>query len=421
MKDLDSILDPLPAAEFFTTYFHKRFCHVAGHRAKFQDLLPWPALNSILRHHRLDPPQIRVFKEGQLIPPEAYIVYDIDPLSRIPRVSGPELTRHLREGASLIIDKVDQMYEPLTVLAQRLERSFQVPVSINMFAGWRVSRAFNLHWDDNDGLVLQVAGRKRWTIYEPTKRYPVFGNVTQESEKPTTVAWDAILEPGDLLYIPRGYWHVAFPLDEPTLHLNIGLAPRTGLDILAWLARRLADDERMRVDLPLLAEAGEQSRYLESFRAAILSVCNDPELLTKFMRQDLHSEPRPMAGFPWSATPSLLPEIPDHHQVVWVPSLPTEVREVNGTDTVEVDFRGRTFTFPVQAKQLIEFLRDTERVPLETFYQQFEAMFGREELGTFLADLVQHGIICPAGAEDGNGSAYGLEKIYHGDTEARRE
>jgi ribosomal protein L16 Arg81 hydroxylase len=409
MMDLDGILDPLPTAEFLSRYFHRRFCHIAGHRAKFQKLLPWSVLNSILRHHTLDSPQIRVFKEGQLIPAESYIASEaVDGAlnSRISRVSGPELTKHLREGATLIIDKVDQMHEPLTIMAQRLERRFQVPVTINTFAGWRASQGFNLHWDDTDGFVLQVAGKKRWTVYEPTHSCPLpfLRGMYGESDRPISLVWDGVLEAGDLLYIPRGYWHVAYPLDDPTLHLNVGLATRTGLNILPWLTQRLAEDERMRVDLPLLADADEQSRYLEGFRAAILSACSDPELLTKYKRANLHAEPRPMVGFPWSVTPSLLPELPDQHQLVWVSSI-AEVRQSIGSDTVELDFRGQTFTFPAQAKQLIEFLQDAERVSLETFYQKFEAVFGRDELGTFLTELVQHGIVCPAGLEDWDDSA----------------
>ena len=48
-----------------------------------------------------------------------------------------------------------------------------------------------------------------------------------------------LLEAGDLLYIPRGWWHVAMPLDEPTLHLTVGVNNLTGADFLRWFADRL--------------------------------------------------------------------------------------------------------------------------------------------------------------------------------------
>ena len=47
-----------------------------------------------------------------------------------------------------------------------------------------------------------------------------------------------------LLYIPRGWWQtVALPLDEPTLHLNVGVHKRTGGDLARWLAERLSRRE----------------------------------------------------------------------------------------------------------------------------------------------------------------------------------
>ena len=54
----------------------------------------------------------------------------------------------------------------------------------------------------------------------------------------------------DLLYIPRGWWHVATPLDEPTLHLTVGVNNPNGADFLAWYVDRLKTSEDVRRDLP---------------------------------------------------------------------------------------------------------------------------------------------------------------------------
>jgi ribosomal protein L16 Arg81 hydroxylase len=37
-----------------------------------------------------------------------------------------------------------------------------------------------------------------------------------------TPVWEAVFEPGDIFYMPRGWLHTAVALDEPALHLTAG-------------------------------------------------------------------------------------------------------------------------------------------------------------------------------------------------------
>ena len=112
---------------------------------------------------------------------------------------------------------------PITDIAESLERLFRVRIQVNAYAGWRTSHGFDLHWDDHDVFILQVAGRKQWKVYGMTRKYPLAVDVEPTVEKPDAPLWEGMLEDGDLLYIPRGWWHVATPLDEPTLHLTVGV------------------------------------------------------------------------------------------------------------------------------------------------------------------------------------------------------
>jgi ribosomal protein L16 Arg81 hydroxylase len=68
-------------------------------------------------------------------------------------------------------------------------------------------------------------------------------------------AWEGIVADGDILYIPRGWWHEAFPLNEPSLHLTISLTPPTAMDYLAWAVSGLRRQEDMRASLPADDEA----------------------------------------------------------------------------------------------------------------------------------------------------------------------
>ena len=66
-------------------------------------------------------------------------------------------------------------------------------------------------------------------------------------DKPDAPLWEGMLEDGDLLYIPRGWWHVATPLDEPTLHLTVGVNNLTKAPIcLPGSSNRLQASEDVR-------------------------------------------------------------------------------------------------------------------------------------------------------------------------------
>jgi len=115
------------------------------------NLFSWSSVNDILRHHRLDTVKLRLMKGGEQLPPESFIKGRYG-------LAASELTNEVREGATLIINSVDEIYEPITLLVERLERRLEVAVQANMYASWRVFRGFDLHWDEHDVIVLQVAG-----------------------------------------------------------------------------------------------------------------------------------------------------------------------------------------------------------------------------------------------------------------------
>ncbi len=211
-------------------------------------------------------------RDGKAVPPESYTTYRSSrrlPFVRISRLRSPDLTRHLREGATLIIDSVEELHEPLTTLSESLEESFRARIQVNMYAGWRTSHGFDVHWDDHDVLILQVSGRKHWKVYPMTRVHPLSRDVEPAGKAPTTPLWEGMLEDGDLLYIPRGWWHVAVPLDEPTLHLTVGIHNPTGVDFLSWFAGRLRASAAVRQDLPRFASAEERAAWTERVRERV--------------------------------------------------------------------------------------------------------------------------------------------------------
>src|SRR5262249_22066498 len=144
---------------------------------KFSQLLPWSKLNNILEYHRLQPGRIRLFRNTKEISATDYL--DLRD-SRGSRLKVPELTHHLAEGATLVVDEMDDLEPAVRELAVGLERIFRIRIQVNMYAGWRTNNGFDLHFDNHDTMILQIHGRKHWQIFNPTRLYP-FKNDVEES------------------------------------------------------------------------------------------------------------------------------------------------------------------------------------------------------------------------------------------------
>ena len=289
---LEHLLSPLAVDEFLKNFWGQTFKHVPGNPDKFSHLLPWHRLNEALEQHRLDFPRLRLTRDGERLRPGSYISHSNARKKQVPRLRYEKLTQELDRGATLVLDAVDELYESTRALAEALELFFHERVQINAYASWRTSRGFDLHWDDHDVFILQVTGRKHWMIHGMTRPYPLAGD--PKEPKPTDPPlWDRILETGDLLYIPRGFWHVAYPLNEPTLHLTVGVHNRAGVDLLQWLFNRMRSHDVFRMDLPRFATVKTIQSHLMQMRSELLAEWDDDILNRYFADLDGSASSRP--------------------------------------------------------------------------------------------------------------------------------
>ncbi len=288
---LKDLLAPVAPEDFFREYWTRRFLHIPGEPDKFSGVYCWDALNAALENHRFDEQRLVLFHAGKRIEAERYLNGRI--------VNASKLTQELSDGATLIFNNCEESWQPLRELCDHLEGLFHHRVFVNLYAGWRRDNGFNVHWDDQDNLILQVAGRKHWKVWNQTRAYPLKEDVVDTSVPPTgEPAWDGILEAGALLSIPRGAWHVAYPLDEPSLHLTVTIQNHTGIDLLRWLAERLKSSEAARMAVPLMAAPEERARWLEQIKADLAAAWDDAILDRYLGESDAKAVPRPRISLP---------------------------------------------------------------------------------------------------------------------------
>src|SRR5260370_27530972 len=200
-SSFDELLAPLSSDEFLRRYWGQRLVQVPGRPDKSSHLFPCPRLNRILEYHRLKPGRLRLFRDTKEVPAADYVdTRD----GREPRLKASEMTGLLADGATLIVDEMDDLDPAVRELSEGLERLFRIRIQFNMYAGWRTNNGFDLHFDDHDTMILQVSGRKRWQIFNPT-RLPPFKKDAEEAAKPTDPPiWEGDFEEAGLFYIPLG-------------------------------------------------------------------------------------------------------------------------------------------------------------------------------------------------------------------------
>ena len=389
--DLQALLSPIAAEDFLRRDYGRRFVRVPGYRGKFSTLLPWPALNQILEEHRMEPPRLRLTREGKPVPAEKWLSSQVNRRksgSPIPRLNSTSFTRELREGATLVLDNVDELHRPVRRMAEALERIFRVRVQVNSYSGFRTSHGFDLHWDDHDVFILQVAGRKHWKMYGMTRPFPLGSDVETAHTPPTEVLWEGLLDDGDLLYIPRGWWHVATPLDEPTLHLTVGVNNPTGADFLSWFANRLKAAEVVRQDLPHLAGAETLAEYGERLKAAVLNAWHT-DLIQEYLRYtDATASARPNVVLPCAATPKILPD--GEFRVRWNRARAARVNS-DGEQAVSVEALGRRWRFAAEAGPLLRALVTGEEFGLRQL--AIAGGLEAERVRALLRELAAEGVV----------------------------
>jgi len=144
-------------------------------------------------------------------------------------VNAKELWQHWDSGCTIRLLCPHQHSQPLHSLLSLLELEWGCMVGANAYLTPPAhSQGFAPHYDDIEAFCLQLEGRKRWRVYKPLEGQTLprvsSEDFTEADLKGHEPVMDVILEPGDLLYMPRGWIHQACTLQdsqEHSLHVTV--------------------------------------------------------------------------------------------------------------------------------------------------------------------------------------------------------
>ncbi|MDO3396498.1 cupin domain-containing protein [Nocardioides cremeus] len=227
----------------------------------FADLLTEPAVDELVARRGLRTPFVRVAKAGSTLPHSAFTAPGGLGAGIADQVSDDKLSALFAAGSTIVLQGLHRVWPPVLDFCQQLAADLGHPVQANAYVTPPQNQGFDDHYDVHDVFVLQVAGRKKWSIHAPVHEAPLRDQpwtdrrdeVRRAAEQEPVI--ETVLEPGDALYLPRGYLHSATALGGVTVHLTLGVHSWTRYavaeELVALALERLADDEEARGSLPL--------------------------------------------------------------------------------------------------------------------------------------------------------------------------
>lgn len=134
-------------------------------------------------------------------------------------------------------------------------------VGANIYLTPPNSQGFAPHYDDIEAFVLQIEGKKEWSLYAPrseNEKLPRESSGNFQQDEIGEPIFTQILEPGDLLYFPRGWIHQAKTVQNcHSLHITLSAYQKTSYaELFEELTKQavkdaIASDVSFRRGLPL--------------------------------------------------------------------------------------------------------------------------------------------------------------------------
>jgi hypothetical protein len=268
LSPLAELLSPLTVDEFLDLLRRREFVYRPRSNAdRFAQSAGWAALQRSIAAGRqaVERGGIRVTKQSHNVPPDRWMTDG--------KADVRKLKAFLADGYSVVALRIEEHVPELAAICAEVkaltgERSF---VGAIVTSGVRAG-AFKTHYDPEDLLILQVEGTKRWKVFRPVVPDPVQRMPKTPLENPELI-FDEVLEPGDMLFVPAGYWHHCESGLSTSVHLGIFFLPPTAWHWIEQTIYPLINDQFFRKSLTRINEerglAGVQAELKKRLIAKI--------------------------------------------------------------------------------------------------------------------------------------------------------
>ena len=246
---------------------------------------------------------LKLVMDSQAIPPEQFCTRTMGrDGAQLMQPDAKLVQGWIAKGASVVMNDVDSLTPGLASVSNALESAGLGKAQANVYISWQSHKAFRTHYDTHDVWAVQVEGEKDWNIWEGRAEWPiphpVFKGQPQAHHDQARGKLRGVvkMKPGDLLYLPRGWYHDALAEAPASVHIAYGVHAPLGMDLMNILVERVLYDAEFRKPLPR-QDGGAPARFALTQRAGLLGqrlaeLSKDPkvmEVLTQFVANYRHA------------------------------------------------------------------------------------------------------------------------------------
>jgi hypothetical protein len=202
------------------------FWHRAG-------LIPNPTFFSVaslqrhLNNPLLHPDWAALVYRGQVIPLQQACFYKIVQAKKLLFIDKRFLDDYLARGASVVLEGLDLLDPAINAFLAQVDAALPCALANAVaFFSQRGSEAYRGHVDQDDVLVIHVAGEKTWRLFAQQPPRRVNMNELTPEQMGRQIA-EITLRPGDALYMRSCTPHICETPGSHSLHLSFDLADRT--------------------------------------------------------------------------------------------------------------------------------------------------------------------------------------------------
>ncbi len=242
---LGDLLFPMTDSDFFKSHWPENLLFISAQQGKLEKIFSIPELQNLETLVKVRTQKVRAclpdfddeYSSIHLEPKDALKAYDNNMTL---------VFDQMQNQNEIISQMLTQLTTELGLVVGSLEQNLcQARSIVYATPEWCGTR---LHFDANANFIIQISGSKKWTLAKnKSVEYPTERFTTGSFEMPLALekqchdqlldsvpddAIEYIMQPGCVLYVPRGYWHET-TTDENSLSLNFTFSQPSWSDVFS--------------------------------------------------------------------------------------------------------------------------------------------------------------------------------------------
>lgn len=273
-----------------------------------------------------------------------------------------QIYREYQGGCSVGINHLHRRSASVALLCSMLEADLHHPVGANLYLTPPGAQGLRPHFDTHDVFILQLHGIKEWHVSSPRNMLPLVSMKQNLVELPSDFR-KFTLQPGDVLYLPRGFLHYANTEASSSLHLTVRIEVYRWVDFMCEALRELTEDQvEFRNALPpRFFDTPLNSAHIKNLTECLVRSLSNPEFVerakgrlgTKLLQASKAATTSQFASI------DALSDLTIASVVTRSPGQFCRVRRT--TKAAVIEFSGNFISGPVSLESTLEFVAEREQ------------------------------------------------------------